>query len=114
MSDAQSTANASGGVPIPNPDSIQEFKVQTALYDASYGRYAGANVAIVTKTGSNAFHGGVFEFFRNDVLNANDFFLNQAGQRRPVLKQNQFGSTWTARSERISCYFSAPIKALNR
>ena len=81
------------GVPIPNPDTIQEFKVQTGMYDAEYGRDAGANVNLVTKTGSNAFHGNVFEFWRNDVLNANDFFLNENGTPRPELKQNQFGGT---------------------
>ena len=77
--------------PIPNPDSIQEFKVQTAIYDAGFGRYGGANVSLVTKTGGDDFHGTVFEFLRNEILNANDFFLNQTGQPRPILKQNQFG-----------------------
>ncbi|MGB0010838.1 MAG: TonB-dependent receptor [Candidatus Sulfotelmatobacter sp.] len=91
VSDVQGSAAGSGGIPIPNPDSIEEFKVQTGLYDAGYGRYGGANVSVITKTGSNAFHGTVFEFFRNELLNANDFFLNQTGQPRPVLKQNQFG-----------------------
>src|SRR5437870_3999714 len=73
------------------PDSIEEFKVQTGLYDAAFGRYGGANVSVITKAGGNDFHGAVFEFFRNEILNANDFFLNQTGQARPVLKQNQFG-----------------------
>lgn len=81
------------GVPIPNPDTIQEFKVQTGMYDAEYGRNAGANVNLVTKTGTNSFHGNLFEFWRNDVLNANDFFLNLNGVPRPELKQNQFGGT---------------------
>jgi hypothetical protein len=83
----------SGGIPIPNPDTIQEFKVQTGLYDAGYGRNAGANVDIVTKTGSSKFHGSVYEFWRNDVLNANDYFLKEGGAPRPELKQNQFGGT---------------------
>jgi carboxypeptidase family protein/TonB-dependent receptor-like protein len=91
VNDVQGSAAGSGGIPIPSPDSIQEFKVQTGLYDASYGRYGGANVSLITKTGSNAFHGAIFEFLRNEVLNANDFFSNRAGQPRPVLKQNQFG-----------------------
>jgi len=82
------------GIAIPNPDSIQEFKVQTSLYDAGYGRGSGANVNVVTKSGGNDFHGNVFEYFRNDVLNANDFFLNRNGRPRPVLKQNQFGGTF--------------------
>jgi len=91
VNDVQGSAAGSGGIPIPSPDSIQEFKVQTGLYDASYGRYGGANVSLITKTGSNAFHGAIFEFLRNEVLNANDFFLNRAAQPRPVLTQNQFG-----------------------
>ena len=91
VSDVQGSAGGSGGIPIPSPDSIQEFKVQTGLYDTAYGRYGGANVSVITKTGSNAFHGSVFEFLRNDFLNANDFFRNRADQPRPVLKQNQFG-----------------------
>ena len=93
VSDVQGSAAGSGGIPIPNPDSIQEFKVQTGLYDAAYGRYGGANVSLITKTGGTVFHGTLFEFFRNEALNANDYFLNQTGQRRPVLKQNQFGFT---------------------
>ena len=83
----------SGGVPVPNPDVIEQFKVQTGQYDASFGRNAGANVDVVTKGGSNAFHGSLFEFFRNDDLNANDFFFNRAGTPRGELKQNQFGGT---------------------
>ncbi len=86
--------NGSGlGIAIPNPDTIQEFRVQTGMYDAEYGRDAGANVDLVTKTGTNDFHGDLFEFWRNDVLNANDFFLNEDGVPRPELKQNQFGGT---------------------
>jgi hypothetical protein len=91
VSDVQGSGSASGGIPIPNPDSIQEFKVQTGLYDAAYGRYAGANVTVVTRSGGKEYHGGAFEFFRNDVLNSNDFFRNRTRQPRPVLKQNQFG-----------------------
>jgi len=91
VNDVQGSAAGSGGIPIPNPDIVQEFKVQTALYDATYGRYGGANTSLITKSGSNEFHGTVFEFFRNEALNANDFFLNRTNQERPVLKQNQFG-----------------------
>jgi hypothetical protein len=93
VSDVQGSAGGSGGIPIPNPDSIQEFKVQTGLYDAAYGRYGGANVSLITKTGNDDLHGTIFEFLRDELLNANDFFLNRTGQRRPVLKENQFGFT---------------------
>ena len=91
VSDVQGSAAGSGGIPTPNPDTIQEFKVQTGLYDAAFGRYGGANVSIITKSGGDDFHGTAFEFLRNEVLNANDFFLNRTRQPRPVLKQNQFG-----------------------
>jgi hypothetical protein len=93
-SDVQGSGSSSGGIPTPNPDTIQEFKMQTALYDASFGRSAGSNVSVVTKAGGSAYHGVLFEYFRNDALNANDFFRNQTHQRRPVLKQNQFGFTF--------------------
>lgn len=79
------------GLAVPDPDSISEFRVQTGLYDAAYGRSLGANVDLVSRAGTNEFHGGVWEFFRNEALDANDYFLNQNGQSRPVLKQNQFG-----------------------
>ena len=91
VSDVQGSGAISGGIPIPNPDTLEEFKVQTGLYDAAFGRGTGANVTVITKAGTNQYHGTIFEFFRNDVLNANDFFLNRTGQQRPALKQNQFG-----------------------
>jgi len=85
------------GIAIPNPDAIQEFKIQTSTYDASFGRNPGANVNVVTKSGTNQIHGSLFEFFRNERLNANDFFYNRdnpASQTtKQVLKQNQFGGT---------------------
>ena len=91
VSDVLGSASGSGGIPIPNPDALKEFKVQTGLYDATFGRSAGANVSVITKTGTNQYHGTIFEFLRNDVFNANDFFSNQTGQGRPALRQNQFG-----------------------
>jgi Carboxypeptidase regulatory-like domain len=93
VNDNESTGGSSGGVPIPNSDTIEEFKVQTGLYDASFGHNAGANVDVITKGGGNQFHGSLFEFFRNEHLNANNFFFNATGQPRPILRQNQFGYT---------------------
>jgi hypothetical protein len=78
---------------VPATDSLQEFIVQTSQYDASQGRVAGGIVAAVTKSGTNNIHGNVYEFFRNDALNANNFFLNRAGIPRPPYKRNQFGGT---------------------
>src|SRR5437660_2097681 len=80
-------------VPLPNPDVIQEFKVQTSLYDASQGRNGGGNVNAILKSGTKEIHGDAYEYFRNDVLNANDYFLNAAGQERPTTKQNIFGGS---------------------
>jgi len=92
------------GMAIPNPDTLQEFKIQTSNYDAGYGRNPGANVNVVTKSGTNELHGTAFEFFRNTALNATDFFRNRAcadprnalaceGGVKQVLNQNQFGGT---------------------
>jgi hypothetical protein len=79
--------------PLPSPDVVQEFKVQTSLYDATQGRNGGGNINAVLKSGTNQLHGDVFEFFRNDDLNANEFFLNSEGNPRPTVKQNIFGGS---------------------
>jgi hypothetical protein len=93
MSQGFEDTNDKTGTPTPSPDAIQEFKVQAGLYDAEFGRVGGANVSILTKTGGSTFHGTLFEFLRNDALNANDFFANRNGVARATLKQNQFGGT---------------------
>jgi hypothetical protein len=79
--------------PLPSPDVIQEFKVGTSLYDATQGRNGGGNINAILKTGTANYHFDAFEFFRNTVLDANDFFLNRAGLPRPVIKQNIFGAS---------------------
>ncbi|HEX8174833.1 MAG TPA: TonB-dependent receptor [Pyrinomonadaceae bacterium] len=85
--------NSTPNIAVPATDSLQEFIVQTSLYDAAQGRNAGGNVEAITKSGSNEFHGNVYEFFRNRALNSNDFFLGRQGQQKPVLSRNQFGGT---------------------
>jgi hypothetical protein len=87
------TNNAAAGVAVPAPESIQEFKVQTSLYAAPFGRSGGGNVQAITRGGGNEFHGAVYEYFRNDALNANNPFLKAAGVDRPVLSRNVFGGT---------------------
>ena len=72
--------------PVPNPDSIQEFKVGTSLYDASQGRNGGGNINAILKSGTASFHGDLWEYFRNTDLDAEDFFLGKFD-----LKQNIFG-----------------------
>ena len=77
----------------PNPDTVAEFRVLENNYTAEYGRNSGGIVSVVTKSGTNQFHGSLFDFLRNDALNANTFFNNEQGQPRPVLKRQQFGGT---------------------
>jgi hypothetical protein len=77
---------------IPTQDSIQEFKVQTSNLGAEWGRFAGGVINLTTKGGTNFFHGEVYEYLRNRVFNANDYFLNAAGKPRPAWVQNQFGA----------------------
>ena len=79
--------------PLPNPDVIQEFKVQTSLYDASQGRNGGGNINAILKSGTGQFHGDFYEFFRNTVLDSNEYFLKQTGSPRPVIQQNIFGGS---------------------
>lgn len=79
--------------PLPNADVIQEFKVQTSLYDASQGRNGGGNINAILKSGTRQYHGDVYEFFRNDKLDANDFFLNRSSQPRAEIRQNIFGGS---------------------
>src|SRR5712671_4927395 len=77
---------------IPTQDSIQEFKVQTSNLGAEWGRFAGGVTNLSTKGGTNFFHGEAYEYMRNRIFNANDFFLNSAGKPRPPWVQNQFGA----------------------
>jgi Carboxypeptidase regulatory-like domain/TonB dependent receptor len=76
---------------IPTQDSLQEFKVATNNLSPEYGRFAGGVVNFTTKSGSNDLHGTVWEYLRNKVLNANDFFSNRNGTPRGAFTQNQFG-----------------------
>jgi hypothetical protein len=77
---------------LPSVDSIQEFNVQTNTYDAEYGRYSGSVVNLVTKSGTNDWHGSLYEFLRNSIFDARNFF-NQESFEKPKLILNQFGGT---------------------
>ncbi|MGE0407221.1 MAG: TonB-dependent receptor, partial [Candidatus Korobacteraceae bacterium] len=76
---------------IPSPDAVSEFRVQTNSNSAEFGRFTGGVVNIASRSGSNNFHGGLYEYHRNKVLNANTFFGNRAGAPRPPFVQNQYG-----------------------
>jgi hypothetical protein len=77
---------------IPTQDSIQEFKVQTSNLGPEWGRFSGGVTNLSTKAGTSAIHGELYEYLRNKIFNANDFFLNAVGRTRPPWVQNQFGA----------------------
>lgn len=92
---------AGGGVPsyssqgstasLASVDAVQEFSIQTSTYAPEFGRQPGAQVSLVTRSGTNDFHGSLFEYIRNDVFDANNFFANANGLKRPPIRQNDFG-----------------------
>jgi|YNPMSStandDraft_1061717.scaffolds.fasta_scaffold09023_3 hypothetical protein len=88
---------------FPNPDAIQEFSVQKTNFSAEYGNAMGAVVNVVTKSGTNEFHGSAFEFVRNAVFNARNFFA----ARRDTLKRNQFGATLGGPIRKDKAFFFA-------
>lgn len=83
-------------------DALQEFKVQTSNYSAEYGRTPGAQIQLTTRSGNNSYRGTLFEYFRNEKLDANDWFANAGGLKRSPLRHNNFGGT-----------FSGPLPFLN-
>ena len=102
------------GIAIPAPDAIEEFKVQTGLYDAEFGKEGGGTVNVVTKSGTNQFHGTAFEFFRNTDLNANTFFLNATGKPTPVFQQNQYGGTIGGPVKKDKLFFFVSYQATDQ
>jgi Carboxypeptidase regulatory-like domain len=87
------------------PDSVQEFRVITTNANADQGRSSGAQVSLVTRSGSNDWHGLLYEFHRNTVTTANDFFNNKAGVARPQLLRNIFGGALGGPIKRDKAYF---------
>jgi hypothetical protein len=77
----------------PQVEEVQEFRIQTSNFSAEYANSGGGVINVVSKGGTNEFHGSLFDYFRNDVLAANDFFSNRSGKARPMLRYNQFGGT---------------------
>jgi len=77
----------------PQVEEVQEFRIQTSNFSAEYANSGGGVINVASKGGTNEFHGSAFEYFRNDVLSANDFFSNRSGKPRPMLRYNQFGGT---------------------
>src|SRR5271165_149974 len=92
-SNAVDFLNGTNFVILPPVDAIQEFKVQTAEFSAELGRSAGAVLNATIKSGTNSLHGSAWEFFRNDKLDAADYFENNNGVKKGELRQNQFGAS---------------------
>jgi hypothetical protein len=95
---------AGGGVPsysalgttssLASVDAVQEFSIQTSTYAPEFGRQPGAQISLVTRSGTNDYRGSLFNYIRNDALDANNFFDKAAGLSRPPLRQNDFGGTF--------------------
>src|SRR5262249_42478275 len=90
-SDTVDFLNGTNYVVLPPVDAVQEFKVQTSDFSAEFGRSGAAVLNATIKSGTNEFHGTLWEFFRNDKLDAADFFEHGVGVKKGVLRQNQFG-----------------------
>ena len=115
-------ASASGNVPaltasgggngIATLDAISEFNIRSSAVPAESGRVSGAQVNIVTKSGTNEFHGSLFHFFGNDALDANDWFANSRGLKQPAKRLNSFGGTFGGPIKRDQTFFFASYEGM--
>ena len=99
-----------GAAIIPNLDSIEEFRIITNNFDAEYGNFSGGQINVVTKSGSNAFHGSGFEFLRNTALDAKNYYAAPT-DKTPVFRQNQFGGTFGGPIKRDKTFFFVDYQA---
>jgi len=97
----------------PNPDAVEEFRVITNGYSAEYGKFAGGVINVITKSGSNSFHGSLFEFFRNTHLNANVWTPGGTLTKAP-LHRNQFGGTFGGPIKRNKTFFFGTYQGLRQ
>jgi len=111
--DATNMMNSGGGlgsnIQIPL-DSLEVVEMQTALYSAMTGRNGGGNIQIITRGGSNDFHGSAYHFFQNEKLNANEFFLNRAGTGRPTFRRNESGVTFGGRILKDKTFYFGSVQ----
>lgn len=99
--------NSTPNIAVPATDTLQEFIVQTSMYDASNGRNSGGNVEAITRSGSNDFHGSAYLFWRPNKLTANEPFIKGRGLEKPVLERKQYGGTLGGRIVRDRAFFFA-------
>jgi hypothetical protein len=102
-----------GAAIIPNLDSIAEFRIITNNFDAEYGNYSGGQINVVTKSGSNGFHGSGFDFLRNTSLDAKNFF-SLPTDKTPVFRQNQFGGTFGGPIKKNKTFFFVDYQGTRR
>ncbi|MGH9384784.1 MAG: carboxypeptidase regulatory-like domain-containing protein [Vicinamibacterales bacterium] len=102
------------GNPAPNPEAIQEFRVITSSYAAEYGRYPAGVVDVVTKSGTNQFHGAAFEFFRNEALNAKRWAPPGGISAKDPLDRNQYGAALGGRLTRDKTFFFTSFSGLRQ
>jgi hypothetical protein len=93
-------------------DTLQEFRIQTSSFAPEFGRSPGGQVILLTRSGANRFHGSLFHEFRNEKLDANDWFANAAGQRRAPFRLNQFGGTFSGPLVKDRTFFFAAYEGL--
>src|SRR5215468_8458260 len=93
-------------------DALQEFRIQTSTFAPEYGRTPGAQVSVLTKSGTNDFHGTAFEYFRNDALDANNWFANNKGLQKPALRQNAFGGVLGGPIKKDKLFFFGSYEGL--
>ena len=104
---------ATGGTnTLVSVEALEEFRVQTSSYPAEYGRMPGAQVTMLTRSGTNRLHGSLFDFFRNDVLDANDWFANAERLPKPALRQNDFGGVLGGPIRKDRTFFFASYEGL--
>jgi hypothetical protein len=102
-----------GAAIIPNLDSIAEFRIITNNYDAEYGNYSGGQINVVTKSGTNQFHGSGFEFLRNTALDAKNYY-SLPTDKTPVFRQNQFGGTFGGPIRKDKTFFFVDYQGTRR
>jgi hypothetical protein len=104
---SQAFSALGGTSSLVSVEALQEFRVETSSFAPEFGRSQGGQVLLTTRSGTNVFHGAVYEYFRNDVLDANDWFANQAGKPRAPERQNDFGAAVGGPIQRGKTFFFA-------
>jgi hypothetical protein len=110
---AAPAVSAQGGTnSLVSVDALQEFRIETSTYAPEFGRTPGAQVSMVTRSGSNAYHGSLFEYFRDDALDAPDYFVNRQNLAKPAARQHSFGGVFGGPIQRSRTFVFASYEGL--